>query len=155
MEAEPYPIEELLYDLANIRAGHRFNALALGGRPLTSFCQSNYGSINITGYLRRGLPEDYGEGASEILHKIDTGSSQAQAYLDDELSRGDIERAQLEWRSLRTHIAHAPDYDWDRWMALKAACRESIEKEQNSLPFKNLPPLTAQQSSTRVWQKVT
>ena len=155
LEAEPYPIEELLYDLANIRAGHRFNVLALGGRPLTSFCQSNYGSINITGYLRRGLPEDYGEGASEILHKIDTGSSQAQAYLDDELSRGDIERAQLEWRSLRTHIAHAPDYDWDRWMALKAACRESIEKEQNSLPFKNLPPLTAQQSSTRVWQKVT
>jgi len=152
LEDPVYPIEELLYDLANIRAGHRFNALALGGRPLTHLCQKNYGAINIPGYLRRGLPEDYGEGASEILYNIDTGSSHATAYLDDELSRGDIERAQVEWRSLRAHIAHAPDYDWDRWMALKQACQQSIEKGQRTLPFENLPPLTPQQSSTRVWQ---
>lgn len=152
LEDTNYPIEELLYDLANIRAGHRFNALALGGRPLTHLCQKNYGSINIPGYLRRGLPEDYGEGASEILYNIDSGSSHASAYLDDELSRGDLERAQLEWRSLRAHTAHAPDYDWDRWMELKQACRESIEKEQHQHPFDTLPPLTPQQGSTRVWQ---
>ncbi|PXA03027.1 DEAD/DEAH box helicase [Coraliomargarita sinensis] len=154
LEDEAYPIEELLYDLANIRAGHRFNALALGGRPLTHLCQKNYGAVNIPGYLRRGLPEDYGEGASEILYNIDTGSSHASAYLDDELSRGDIERAQLEWRSLRAHIAHAPDYDWDRWMALKEACLKSIHREQRALPFENLPPLTPQQRSTQAWQKL-
>ena len=34
LEAKHYPIEELVYDLANLRAGHRFNALALAGRPL-------------------------------------------------------------------------------------------------------------------------
>lgn len=152
LEAEHYPVEELLYDLANIRAGHRFNALALAGRPLTSFCQACYGPIHVPGYLRRGLPEDYGEGASEILYYIDSGSSHAATYLDDELNRGDIERAQVEWRSLRAHIAHAPDHDWDRWMALKQACRESIEKEQHRHPFDNLPPLTPQQRSTRVWQ---
>lgn len=152
LEAAHYDIEELLYDLANIRAGHRFNALALAARPLTSFCQECYGSIHIPGYLRRGLPEDYGEGASEVLYNIEHRSSQASQYLDDELSRGDIERAQLEWRSLRTHIAHAPDYDWGRWMELKQACRTSIEKEQRRLPFENLPPLTSQQSSTRIWQ---
>ncbi len=154
LEDENYAIEDLLYDLANIRAGHRFNALALGGRPLTHLCQKNYGAINIPGYLRRGLPEDYGEGASEVLYNIDTGSSHAAAYLDEELSRGDIERAQLEWRSLRMHIAHAPDYDWSRWMALKAACRRSIESEQRALPFEDLPSLTPQQSSTRTWQKL-
>jgi superfamily II DNA/RNA helicase len=149
LEAENYPIEELLYDLANIRAGHRFNALALAGRPLTIFCQDRYGAINIPGYLRRGLPEDYGEGASEVLYNIEMRRNQASQYLDDELSRGDIERAQVEWRSLRTQIAHAPDYDWDRWMALKQLCRASVEKENRSLPFENLPPLTPQQSSTR------
>ena len=40
LEAKHYPIEELVYDLANLRAGHRFNALALAGRPLTTFCRS-------------------------------------------------------------------------------------------------------------------
>ncbi|MEO0511097.1 MAG: DEAD/DEAH box helicase [Verrucomicrobiota bacterium] len=152
LEANNYPIEELIYDLANIRAGHRFNTLALAGRSLTTFCQERYGSINLAGYLRRGLPEDYGEGASEVIYNIEKRSSQASEYLDDELSHGDIERAQLEWRSLRTHIAHAPDYDWDRWIELKQACRASLEREHCSLPFENLPPLTPQQSSTRIWE---
>lgn len=145
LEAENYPIEEILYDLANLRAGHRFNALALAGRPLTAFCQDAYGLRSIPGYLRRGLPEDYGEGASEILYNIEHKSSRADTYLDDELSHGDIERARIEWRSLRLHIAHAPDYEWDRWRALKKACSESLERERPSLPFENLPPLTRQQ----------
>lgn len=145
LEAKHYPIEELVYDLANLRAGHRFNALALAGRPLTAFCQEAYGMRSIPGYLRRGLPEDYGEGASEILYNIEHKSSREDAYLDDELSHGDIERARVEWRSLRLHIAHAPDYDWDRWRELKSACKESLGKERLSLPFENLPPLTRQQ----------
>lgn len=149
LEAPHYPIEELLYDLANLRAGHRFNALALAGRPLTAFCQEAYGLRSIPGYLRRGLPEDYGEGASEILYNIEHKSSRADAYLDDELSHGDIERARVEWRSLRLHIAHAPDYDWDRWRELKAVCQESLGKERPTLPFENLPPLTRQQRTKR------
>lgn len=151
LEAENYPIEELFYDLANIRAGHRFGALALAGRPLSSFCVECYGPINIPGYLRRGLPEDYGEGASEVIYRLDNNKSQVSAFLNDELSRGDIERAQLEWRSLRTHIAHAPDYDWNRWMDLKQTCRTSVESESRSLPFQHLPPLTPQQRSERTY----
>jgi len=153
LEAETYPVEELLYDLANLRAGHRFNALALAGRPLTAFCQDAYGLRSIPGYLRRGMPEDYGEGASEILYNIEHKSSRADAYLDDELSHGDIERARIEWRSLRLHIAHAPDYDWDRWRALKAACVESLGTERPSLPFENLPPLTRQQLSRETFRR--
>ena len=147
LEAENYPIEELIYDLANLRAGHRFNALALAGRPLTAFCQEAYGLHSIPGYLRRGLPEDYGEGASEILYNIEHKSSRAEAYIDDELSQGDIERARVEWRSLRMHIAHAPDHDWDRWQDLKAKCIESLGTDRPSLPFENLPPLTRAQKS--------
>ncbi len=145
LEAKHYPIEEIVYDLANLRAGHRFNALALAGRPLTTFCQEAYGLRTIPGYLRRGLPEDYGEGASEILYNIEHKSSRAEAYLDDELSHGDIERARVEWRSLRMHIAHAPRYDWDRWLDLQTACSKSLGSNQPSLPFENLPPLTRQQ----------
>jgi len=147
LEVDNYPVEELVYDLANLRAGHRFNALALAGRPLTAFCQEAYGMRTIPGYLRRGLPEDYGEGASEILYNIEHKSSRAEAFLDDELSHGDIERARVEWRSLRLHIVHAPDLEWDRWRALKLACTQSLAKEVRRLPFENLPPLTRQQRS--------
>ncbi|MGZ0657668.1 DEAD/DEAH box helicase [Coraliomargarita sp. W4R72] len=147
LEADHYPVEELVYDLANLRAGHRFNALALAGRPLTAFCQEAYGLRSIPGYLRRGVPEDYGEGASEILYNIEHKSSRADAYIDDELSQGDIERARIEWRSLRLHIAHAPDYEWNRWSELKAKCIESLGTERPNLPFENLPPLTRQQRS--------
>lgn len=149
LEAGRYPIEELLYDLANIRSGHRFNALALAGRPLTQFCQETFGSANITGYLRGGLPEDYGEGASEILYNLERRSRRIDDYLDDELSRGDIERAQIEWRSLCTHVAHAPDLEWTRWMELKQACSDFIGSRKPASPFENLPPLTPQQRSTR------
>lgn len=150
LEAENYPIEELLYDLANLRAGHRFNALALAGRPLTAFCQEAYGMRSIPGYLRRGLPEDYGEGASEIIYSIENKSNRAEIYINEELSHGDIERARTEWRSLRLHIAHAPEYPWSRWLDLKKACTESLHQDHPKLPFENLPDLTRQQRSTRV-----
>ncbi len=145
LEAKNYPIEELLYDLANLRAGHRFNALALAGRPLTAFCQEAYGMRTIPGYLRRGLTEDYGEGASEILYNIEHKSSRVEAYLNDELSHGDVERARVEWRSLRLHIAHAPDYDWHPWREIKIICQQSLKNERLPLSLQNLPPLTRQQ----------
>jgi superfamily II DNA/RNA helicase len=147
LEATNYPVEEILYDLANLRAGHRFNALAMAGRPLTAFCQEAYGLRSIPGYLRRGVPEDYGEGASEILYNLEHKSSRIEAYLDDELSHGDIERARVEWRSLRLHIAHAPDYDWNRWLELKAVCLKSLGTKRPHLPFENLPPLTRRQNN--------
>lgn len=146
LEERSYPIEELLYDLANIRAGHRFNALAMAGRPLTAISQTAYGLKSIPGYLRRGLPEDYGEGASEILYNLENKSSNLNSYLDEELSLGDIERARVEWRSVRAHIATAPNYQWDRWMELKAACRQSLEKQRNTFPFESLPGLTRDQT---------
>lgn len=152
LEAENYPIGELLYDLANIRAGHRFNTLASGGRPLAQFCQEAYGLATVPGYLRRGVPEDYGEGASEILYAMEKGQRGPADAFGDELSLGDIERAQLEWRSLCTHIAWAPDFDWNRWMALKQACTESVQRWAGRKPFADLPPLTPEQSSTRLRQ---
>ncbi len=145
LEEKTYPIEELVYDLANIRAGHRFHALALAGRPLASISQNTYGIRSIPGYLRRGLPEDYGDGASEVLYNIENKNSRAENYINDELSRGDIERAKIEWRSLCGHISYAPTYEWQRWQELQSACQKLIISRPVSLPFENLPQLTAQQ----------
>jgi hypothetical protein len=39
---------------------------------------------------------------------------------------GDLERALVEWRSLLRHIVLAPDYDWERWRALKAAAQKKM-----------------------------
>ncbi|MFP4166099.1 MAG: DEAD/DEAH box helicase [Opitutales bacterium] len=130
LETISYPLEELFYDLANIRAGYRFNALALAARPLTAICQNRYGLRNIPGYLRRGLPEDYGEGAGEIFFKLANKPDWSIRELaDDELSPGDIERARTEWRSLQAHVAHAPDYDWERWRELQSICRSALARE--------------------------
>jgi len=149
LESAEYPIEEIVYDLANIRAGHRFNALSLAGRPLAALCHERYGLRSIPGYLNRGLPEDYGDGAGEIILKLQEGSGRPENYLDEELSLGDIERAVVEWRSLLGQVAHAPDYDWDRWQALKAACLRLVENRRPGLPFESLPPLSRQQKQAR------
>jgi hypothetical protein len=127
LEATQYPIEEFYYDLANLRCGHRFHSLALAGRPLAALCQEAYGLRSIPGYLRRGLPEDYGDGASEILYNLEHKARPLAHYLSEELSRGDIERARIEWRSLCAQIATAPDYAWDRWRELRQYCAERLQ----------------------------
>jgi hypothetical protein len=50
----------------------------------------------------------------------------------------------MEWRSLLRHIIWAPDYDWDRWRALKAAAAQHVEAT-SSPALLALPPLTAAQ----------
>ena len=145
LEEPTYPVEELLYDLANIRAGHRFDTEAPGGRPLTAICRRRYGIRTIPGYLRRGLPEDYGEGAGELIREMERDGHRPAHYLTEELSTGDIERARVEWRSLRAHVATAPDYPWERWRELREACRASLGKTRPKTPFEDLPPLTRRQ----------
>lgn len=127
LEAENYGVEDLLYDIANLRAGHRFHGLATAGCPLAALCQQAFGGATIGGYLRRGLPEDYGEGAAEVLRGLEKPGARLEHFLGEDLSRGDVERARLEWRSLRLHIASAPEYPWERWRALQTACRASLD----------------------------
>ncbi|MEI6871201.1 MAG: hypothetical protein WCL08_02870, partial [Verrucomicrobiota bacterium] len=64
-----------------------------------------------------------GEGVSEAVRGIEQLGVPKQQWLSETLRMGDIERALLEWRSLLRHIAHAPEYDWDRWTSLREAAR--------------------------------
>jgi hypothetical protein len=84
--------------------------------------------VDHDGYLRFGIPSEYGAGASEAVRGIVQHGLPRQQLLSDTLRMGDIERALLEWRSLLRHIAHAPAYAWERWTMLQDAARKTLSE---------------------------
>jgi hypothetical protein len=145
--ADFYPIDELVYDLANLRAGYRFAAEGEnphGGR-LGILCARVYARGDYPGYLELGVPPDYGDGAAEVVNELELHPANRQRLLNESLRAGDLERALTEWRSLLLHITAAPDYPWDRWRELQAAARAHVERAVavSSLPV--FPPLSAAQ----------
>jgi hypothetical protein len=137
LEDESYAIEDLVFDLANLRAGPRFagDDSPYSGR-LGVRCQQVYGRADLPGYLDMGVPVDYGAGASEAVRGMVEHSTPKQKLLTESLRQGDLERAITEWRSLLRHTAWAPDYDWPRWRELKRAAEHWIEAS----PSAALPP---------------
>ncbi len=129
LEDGAYPLDELLFDLANLRAGPRFagDDSPYGGR-LGALCQRVYERADLPGYLEMGVPLDYGAGASEIVREMVEHSTARVKLLTDSLRQGDIERALVEWRSLLRHIVWAPDYEHARWRALKMGAASMLEK---------------------------
>ena len=129
LEDETYPIGDLVFDLANIRAGPRFSGedAPMGGR-LGILCQRVYGRADYPGYLAMGVPVQYGAGASEVVREIVADPRSKHKLIGDLLRHGDIERALVEWRSLLRRIITAPPYPLPRWNELKKAAGDLIEK---------------------------
>jgi DEAD/DEAH box helicase/Helicase conserved C-terminal domain len=129
LEDETYPINELVFDLANIRAGPRFTGedAPMGGR-LGILCQRIYGRPDYPGYLTMGVPVHYGAGASEVVRALVADPRSRHKLTNELLRHGDIERALVEWRSILRHIVIAPAYPWSRWTELKAAAKELLDK---------------------------
>jgi hypothetical protein len=127
IEDPTYPIDDLLFDVADLRGGPRFGAEEGGelGR-LALCCQRTFGNADFEGYLRFGIPCDYGPGAAEVVRNIVEHRMSPHRLLSETVRIGDIERAVLEWRSLLRHIAYAPDYDSERWLGLKRAAQARI-----------------------------
>jgi hypothetical protein len=91
-----------------------------------------------------GVPVEYGAGAAEVIRAIVEDAAAIPKLQTETLRPGDIERALIEWRSVLRHIVLAPEYDWDRWCALKAAAADRGQLAASpALP--QLPPLTAAQ----------
>lgn len=145
LEDETYAIGDLIFDLANLRAGPRFSEdeSTFGGR-LGAICQKTFERADLPGYLAMGVPVDYGAGASETVREVVEFGVPAHKLLTESLRQGDIERALVEWRSLLRHIAWAPDFDWSRWRELKAAA-EHFVANTTSPTMLNLPALTPAQ----------
>jgi hypothetical protein len=129
LEDETYPISDLVFDLANVRAGPRFSGedAPMGGR-LGILCQRLYSRADYPGYLTMGVPMQYGAGASEVVREIVADPRSKHKLIGDLLRHGDIERALVEWRSLLHRIVAAPPYPLPRWNELKRAAGELIEK---------------------------
>ena len=129
LEDETYPIDELVFDLANIRAGPRFAGedAPLGGR-LGILCQRIYGRADYPGYLTMGVPVQYGAGASEVVRALVADPRSKHKLTSELLRHGDIERALVEWRSILRHVVLAPAYPLSRWTELKAAAEELVDK---------------------------
>ena len=145
LEDETYKIDDLVFDLANIRGGPRFAGedAVMGGR-LGILCQRIYDRADHPGYLEMGVPVHYGSGASEVIREVVTNSASRYKLTTESLRSGDIERALMEWRSLLRHIVHAPRLDWDRWTALQAAAQHFIDNSSSPTTL-DFPPLLAAQ----------
>lgn len=145
LEDPTYPIEDLVFDLANLRAGPRFagDDAPHAGR-LGALCQSVYERADFPGYLEMGVPTEYGAGAAEAVRSHVEFHTARSKLLTEWLRPGDIERALIEWRSLLRHITLSPDYDWDRWRDLRAAAQRYVNKT-GSPTLATLPPLLASQ----------
>ncbi len=144
LEDESYDIEALLHDLANLRAGHRFGEHAGASSRLGVVCRATFSEADYEGYLERGLPIQYGDGAAEVLAETAAGRRRPGMF-EAELRMGDVERARLEWHSLMRHVAHAPDLDWPRWRELRAAAARYTSAHTMRTIVADLPPLPAAQ----------
>jgi superfamily II DNA/RNA helicase len=146
LEDEKYPLDELIYDLANLDAGFRFSGEdnRWGGR-LANASHDKYGLQSIPGYLENGLPPKYGAGAEQIVAAVHKNPLNKQGWVTDLVGLGDIDRVIIEWRSLLRQIAHAPELDWPRWRALQAMAKTILD-ETESPTLTDLPPLAYNQT---------
>lgn len=152
VEDATYPIEQLIFDLANLRAGHRFSEgdSPFGGR-LGALCQTVFERADYAGFLSMGVPVNYGAGAAEIVREIVEHRTPRAKLLTESLRPGDLERGLAEWRSLLRHIVLAPDYDLARWRELKAAAAAFVEAQPPAglLQLPALLPVQQQRRESR------
>jgi superfamily II DNA/RNA helicase len=141
LEDTAYPLDEMIYDLANLDAGFRFcgDENRWSGR-LPMACHQIYGMQTIPGYLENGVPPKYGSGAEQIVSSIHKNPLSKNAWITPLLGAGDIDRVIIEWRSMLRQISHAPPLEWARWTALQAIAK-GILKEIESPTVTELPPL--------------
>jgi superfamily II DNA/RNA helicase len=147
LEDEPYPLDELIYDLANLDAGFRFCGVEVnrwGGR-LGLVCHEKFGLLSVPGYLENGVPPKYGAGAEQVVASVHKNPAAKHTWVTDLLGPGDIDRVIIEWRSLLRQIVHAPALEWPRWLALQALAK-TILNETQSPTLTELPPLEFNQT---------
>jgi hypothetical protein len=146
LEDERYPLDEMIYDLANLDAGFRFcgEENRWAGR-LAIACHKLYGQQSIPGYLENGVPPKYGAGAEQVVASVHKNPLNKHGWVTDLLGAGDIDRIIIEWRSLLRQMSHAAELDWPRWRAFQAMAR-AILRETESPTVTDLPPLEYHQT---------
>jgi hypothetical protein len=152
LEHPDYPVEDLVFDVGNLRAGHRFamDESQFGGR-LGLLCQQTYRRADFAGYLEMGVPPAYGSGAAEVIREVVENQTSRHKLVNDLLRHGDIERAITEWRSLLRQIVDAPDLAWERWSELKRISERFVNSTRSTalLPLPMLLPAQMKRYQSR------
>lgn len=160
LEDRRYPLDDLLFDGANLFAGDRFagtNPRRLG--RLAAACERAYHRLTIEGWLHEGVPIQYGSGASEVVRALVAEGAKTREALDgiETAGRGDVDRLLTEWRSLLRQVAGAgpllgdgspmtgrDHFIAERWDVFRALAQNWLrEAKADALP--DLPPLTVDQ----------
>lgn len=160
LENRRYPVEDILFDAANLFGGERFcgtNPRRLG--RLAAECARAYRRLTIEGWLHEGLPVNYGSGASEAVRALVADGARRREVLDEieTAGRGDLDRLLTEWRSLLRQAAAAGPLEGDgapmtgrdqfiaeRWDEFRRRARDWLnESRMEALP--ELPALTVDQ----------
>ena len=159
LEDRRYPLDDVLFDAANLFAGDRFsgtNPRRLG--RLAAACNRTYHRLTIEGWLHEGVPPQYGSGASESVRAVVAEGARAREVIAEveTAGRGDLDRLLTEWRSFLRQVAGAgplageatiserDHFVSERWDNFRALCRDWLRDVRNdTLP--DLPPLTADQ----------
>jgi superfamily II DNA/RNA helicase len=141
LEEETYPLDEMVYDLANLEAGFRFagDDNRWAGR-LALACHRAYGLQSIPGYLENGLPPKYGAGAELVVATAHQRPELRHTLVSEIVGPGDLDRVLIEWRSLLRRVARAPALEWPRWTELQERARDRLQ-ETESPTLIDLPPL--------------
>ncbi len=160
LENHRHPLDDLVFDAADLFAADRFtgtNPRWLG--RLADSCRLAYRRLSIEGWLREGVPPQYGSGAGEAVRALVAEGARTREVLDEveTAGRGDIDRLLTEWRSLLRQAAAADALIGDgatmtardhfiaeRWDTFRALARHWLrESRLDALP--ELPPLTPDQ----------
>lgn len=160
LEDRRYPIDDVLFDAANLFGNERFcgtNPRWLG--RLAAACSRACRRLSIEGWLFDGVPVQYGYGAADAVRALIAGHARTREVLAEveTAGRGDLDRLVTEWRSLLKQIVAAGPLKGDgeamtgrdhfiaeRWDELRTLAQHWLgESRQESLP--SLPPLTADQ----------
>lgn len=163
LENRRYPVDDLIFDAANLFAGERFcgtNPRRLG--RLAAECTRAYRTLTIEGWLQEGVPINYGSGASEAVRALVEQRARTREVLDEVESagRGDLDRLLTEWRSLLRQATAAGPLEGDggtmtprdhfiaeRWDEFRGLAHGWLRDTRiDALP--DLPPLTVDQRRT-------
>lgn len=144
LEDSSYPVEEMIYDLANLRAGHRFRTWAKSESRLSALCRQAFGFRDCPGYLRTGLPLEYGEGGVDFIRERALVQSLTHGEGED-LATGDVERLVIEWKSLLDLVVHAPSLGIGRWQELQVMAKKLGGGQAQASELPVLPELPVRQ----------
>lgn len=141
LEDRKYELEDLVFDLADLDAGERFDEDGqYGVGRLAAACIQVYGRTYAAGYLENGAPLGYGAGASEVARAVHFSEAGKAQFVTPTLGIGDIDRMLIEWRSVLRQTLNAPELEWDRWTEFRKTVA-SILDEMPETRWPTPPPL--------------